>query len=62
MATKYDSLLDKLRQDDSALAAHAASHTDGTDDIQSAGAAQKGVVDTAAQTFAGLKTFTTPVR
>jgi len=46
----------------SAVLAHAASHTDGTDDIQSAGAAQKGVVDTAAQTFAGLKTFTTPVR
>lgn len=41
---------------------HAASHTDGTDDIQSAGAAQKGLVDTAAQTFAGQKTFSTAPR
>jgi len=37
--------------------AHASDHTDGTDDIASAGAAQKGVVDTAAQTWNGVKTF-----
>jgi hypothetical protein len=38
-------------------ALHNASHTDGTDDIQSAGAAQKGLIDTEAQTLAGVKTF-----
>jgi len=43
-------------------ATHAATHTNGTDDIQDAGAAQKGLVNTTAQTFAGLKTFTTPPR
>ena len=37
--------------------AHASDHTDGTDDIAAAGAAQKGVVTTAAQTLAGVKTF-----
>jgi hypothetical protein len=37
--------------------AHASEHTDGTDDIQSASASQKGLVDTAAQSFAGDKTF-----
>lgn len=36
---------------------HASEHTDGTDDIQSANASQKGIVDTTAQTFAGTKTF-----
>ncbi len=39
------------------VAAHAARHTDGSDDIASAGAAQKGVVDTGAQTWNGVKTF-----
>jgi hypothetical protein len=36
---------------------HAANHTDGTDDIQDAGAAQKGLLTEAAQTIGGDKTF-----
>ena len=36
---------------------HASEHTDGTDDIQDASAAQKGLVNTSAQNFAGEKRF-----
>lgn len=43
--------------DDQPPKAHASDHTDGTDDIQNAGASQKGLVSTGAQTLAGVKTF-----
>lgn len=46
----------------SVLAAHAVSHTDGTDDIQDASAIQKGLVNIIAQAFAGLKEFKDGVR
>jgi len=54
--------LSGLLADNQNPTAHASEHTDGTDDIQSASGSQKGLVDTAAQTFAGLKTFSTPAR
>lgn len=42
--------------------AHAASHTDGTDDIQDATNAQKGLLTNVAQTIGGRKDFDTPPR
>ena len=40
------------------LNTHATRHTDGSDDIQDASASQKGLMAITAQSFAGVKTFT----